>query len=771
MGFLPGCQTKKADTLPEKTIDPYGRSEVWHFVGAGGGGAMFNPAVSPHDPKMAFVSCDMTGSFVTFNGGESWRMFNLGSPVNLYAFDPLDSNVVYANSVALFKSNDKGITWKVFYPAPSEISGLVSKGDHGEEILVTRDSSNREVLALTIDPSDSKKLYAVITINQSTSLYISDDGGEQWKQEKELEGNIKKIFIDPSSPTDNRTIYLASDKGITQKVNGNWSNNSGPAGVSSLTEFSGGFDKIQQKYFIYAISGKSYFNPKGDRSGIYITDNGGMTWVNREDGLLSCGLKGVDLPEWRTVATSAFHPGVVYVSYNGLKIHKDTSLIGVAKSEDYGITWKLVWKDVLTKTGPTPSANFSKDMLNERFGPSWAENPFGIGVSPADPEICFATDFGRTVKTSDGGDTWEQVYSKNINNIGWTSRGLEVTTGYTVVFDPFDTNHVFIALTDIGLFESKDGTATWMSATKDNGVPSNWANTCYWFQYDPEVKGKAWAVMSGTHDLPRPKMFRRNGISGYKGGVLITENNGKTWQPSSSDIGEAAMTHILLDRESSKEARTLYACAFGKGVYKSADGGKTWVQKNKGIDIKEPFAWQIVQREKDDALFLIISRRSEDGSIGNENDGAVYKSVDGAENWTKISLPEGTNAPTSLVIDEQNQNRLILSAWGRKTQGRFTPDIGGGIFVSDDEGKTWKQVMDKDQHIGAITLDTRNKRLYACGFNSSAYYSEDGAETWNRIKGYNFKWGQRVEPDPRDLDKIFILTFGGGVWYGPAKGE
>ncbi|HEY5918079.1 MAG TPA: hypothetical protein VIU13_11780, partial [Chryseolinea sp.] len=52
----------------------------------------------------------------------------------------------------------------------------------------------------------------------------------------------------------------------------------------------------------------------------------------------------------------------------------------------------------------------------------------------------------------------------------------------------------------------------------------------------------------------------------------------------------------------------------------------------------------------------------------------------------------------------------------------------------------------------------------------SAYKSLD-AKTWERIPGYNFKWGRRVEFDPQDPQKIFILTFGGGVWYGPAAGD
>jgi photosystem II stability/assembly factor-like uncharacterized protein len=152
-------------------------------------------------------------------------------------------------------------------------------------------------------------------------------------------------------------------------------------------------------------------------------------------------------------------------------------------------------------------------------------------------------------------------------------------------------------------------------------------------------------------------------------------------------------------------------------------------------------------------------------------DGALYRSDDAAESWIKMTLPEGTNGPMSLVIDPENSDRLLLSAWGRITPGKFSPDTGGGIFLSQDNGTTWKQVLVKDQHIHDITFDARNNTFYACGFNGSAYRSEDRGETWNRIKGYNFKWGKRVEPDPRDPEKVFIITFGGGVWYGPARGD
>lgn len=744
-----------------------GRNDTWGYKGFGGGGAMFYPAVSPFNPDFAFVACDMTGSFVTYNGGTSWRMFNLRGPVRFFTFDPSDSNTVYANSIALFKSTDKGNTWSVLYPAATDITTVISKGDHAEEIVVTKDSTIRQVQAFAIDPADSRKLYAVIAIDHNSGFYSSADAGNTWIKETDIAVQAHNIFIVPSSPVNNRTIYVATTGGILEKHKGKWVAHAPPAGVKKITTFSGGYDSALQKFIVYAISGKSYFNPDDEKSGIYFTTDGGKTWEDRQAGLVQLQSPGAATPEWRTIATSAQHPATVYVSYNNF-IQKDTSCIGVAKSEDYGKTWSLMWKDRLYNGVSKVSGNFTSGWLNERFGPTWAENPFSIGVAPNNPNICYATDFGRTISSSDGGKTWEQVYTRKEKD-GWISRGLEVTTSYLVATDPFDTNHVFICNTDIGLMESIDGAHSWRSATQNNGVPHSWVNSTYWLSFDPDVKGKIWAVMSANHDLPRPKMWRRQGVAKYKGGILESSDGGKHWVPVSTSIGEAAFTHILIDPASNKESRTLLACAFGKGVYKSIDGGKTWQLKNNGIEEQEPFAWRIIRRDSDGVLFLVVSRRSENGAPGG--DGALYRSADGGEHWFKMLLPEGTNAPTSIVADAGLPQRLILSAWGKTNNGRFSTDTGGGIFISDDDGQNWKQVMQKDQHIHDISFDKRNNTYYACGFNSSAYTSSDNGDRWTRIKGYNFKWGKRVEPDPVHPGKVYIITFGGGVWYGPANGD
>jgi len=81
-------------------------------------------------------------------------------------------------------------------------------------------------------------------------------------------------------------------------------------------------------------------------------------------------------------------------------------------------------------------------------------------------------------------------------------------------------------------------------------------------------------------------------------------------------------------------------------------------------------------------------------------------------------------------------------------------------------------VFTEAQHVYDVTVDPRDpKVLYACGFDQAAFRSVDRGLTWARIRGFNFKWGQRVIPDPEDASKIYVTTFGGSVWHGPAAGD
>jgi photosystem II stability/assembly factor-like uncharacterized protein len=378
--------------------------------------------------------------------------------------------------------------------------------------------------------------------------------------------------------------------------------------------------------------------------------------------------------------------------------------------------------------------------------------------------VAYATDLFRTYRTLDGGATWEEMNSKQTDG-GWTSRGLDVTTNYGVQFDPFDPRHMFIDNTDIGLFQSTDGGDSWRSTS--DSLPENWRNTTYWLAFDPAQRGLIWGAFSGTHDLPRPKMWRTRSPRSFSGGVAVSTDGGIHWQPSNSGIPEDAITHILLDPSSPVGTRTLYACAFGRGVYKSTDNGRTWVQKNDGIEGKDPFAWRITS-SADGSLYVVVARRSEGKDLSASGAGAIYRSTDKAEHWQRVDLPASVTGPTGLEIDPRDPQRLYLTAWGQEGQNA---DRNGGVYVSENGGKTWRSLFTQSQHVYDLTIDFHHPdTLYITGFDAAAYRSTDRGAHWARIDGYDFKWGHRIILDPNDPGKIYISTFGGGVWHGPAAG-
>ncbi len=546
-----------------------------------------------------------------------------------------------------------------------------------------------------------------------------------------------KIYVDPQSPANSRTLYLAGAEGIAVVQSGKLEEHSLPAGTGELIDISAGFAP-DGKVIVYGVS----------RDAIVVSKDAGATWS-----------VGHPARGFAAIATSIRHPQTAYASYSRL-IENSRRYHGVLKTTDAGATWQPVWKESSEK-----SPAVDDGWLSERFGTGWGANPFNLGVSPTNPELAYGTDSGRTLRTTDGGKTWHAAYTRKQGD-AWTTTGLDVTTDYGVHFDPFDANHIFISYTDIGLFASRDGGKGWTSATAQ-GVPRPWVNTTYWMAFDPAVKDRIWAVMSGTHDLPRPKMWRESSTARYGGGVVRSDDGGLTWQPQRNGLPETAATYVLLDPRSKPGARVLYVTGFGRGVFKSSDGGASWQLKNNGLPT-EPFAWRLA-RDSRGTLYLVLARRTEDASIGTPGDGAIYRSTDGAESWHKLRLPDNVNGPAALTVDSKNPKRLYLAAWARPVDGK---PVGGGIFVSTDAGATWKRTLDRDQHIYDVTLDPNNANvLYACGFESSAWRSADRGEHWTRLRGYNFKWGHRVIPDPHHPGKIYITTFGGSVWYGPAAGD
>ena len=86
---------------------------------SGGGGAIFIPTFSYMSANKFLLRCDMTGSYLSRDGGKSYEQINFAGGASSFAWDYADSNVVYIGSASLNRSDDGGKGWKMIFPAPA----------------------------------------------------------------------------------------------------------------------------------------------------------------------------------------------------------------------------------------------------------------------------------------------------------------------------------------------------------------------------------------------------------------------------------------------------------------------------------------------------------------------------------------------------------------------------------------------------------------------------------------------------------------------------
>ncbi len=758
---------------------------TWRVIGPGGGGGVLKPTVSPFDENFVMTHCDMTAAYLTLDGGESWKMKNLWTVPEDFEFDPVDQHTVYVATRGyrhsedrgsglsmLFRSENRGDSWRIIYPEldkAKKIERLQNTDYLPSEII--DGALDGTIDKVKVDPADHRRIYLGLAPlrfyigsgnqndDDSAMLVRSVNYGHNWELLVNIPGkNVKAVF--PCSIYGHPGEVIVFTESACTRVNENTGAiTSLPLPVESIIAAEAGHDKDGALFYIQS----RFENGNGkSEGGMYVSRDLGRSWTPSNNGLFKDVPEGM-VPSFRQgLAVCETKPAVAYISTmspvkNAAGILE--TIYCILKTESGGDKWKPV---LLSSTpGGYITKNFEGSWMEESYDPGWGGSPIDLAVAPGNPDICYAGDNGRGYKTIDGGKTWKQVYSHKLPDGSFASGGLDVTTCYGVHFNPFNKDHFFICYTDMGLFHTFNGAESWFHSI--NGIPRSWQNTCYDLTFDPEVEGRLWSVWANAHDLPRTKMFGRWGFDRFKGGVAISEDHGLHWQKSNEGMPENSIcTNILLDASTPVNSRSLYVSVFDKGVYKSSDGGKSWDAANVGLG-DNLFAWE-VRQNAEGRLFLLCAR----GERNRETvDGVIYYSDD-AGSWSQMDLPEGVNGPHDLLIDPTNPEIMYVSCWPRKDGDK---DVHGGVIKTEDGGMSWRQVFDERVRVNAAGMDPdRPEIIFINTFQNAAYRSDDAGNSWKRLEGYRFKWGQKAVPNVNHPGMLFLTTYGGSVFYGPAEG-
>jgi len=244
-------------------------------------------------------------------------------------------------------------------------------------------------------------------------------------------------------------------------------------------------------------------------------------------------------------------------------------------------------------------------------------------------------------------------------------------------------------------------------------------------------------------------------------GVNISTDGGRTWQPSNKGIivrvgnsGDGIPVFCLAIDPHNYDV--VWAGTQDKrGIFRSTDAGKTWVQRDNGIVERhgitfrgltiDPRDSNTVYAAAEIASFVWAGR----GLIGQEFDlskGVVYKTTDAGRNWNAVW--RGDNLARYILIDPRDSDVLYVSTGifdreaGNSDPGKNKPG-GVGILKSTDGGRNWQLLGRKNGltnlYVGTLFMHPRNPDILLAGAvnqtyrrGSGVFLTTDAGRTWQR---------------------------------------
>jgi len=336
--------------------------------------------------------------------------------------------------------------------------------------------------------------------------------------------------------------------------------------------------------------------------------------------------------------------------------------------------------------------------------------------------------------------------------------------GYDVRIHPYDKNIMFVTDNPSGINKSYDGGNTWVA--KNKGI----LNRAGW-------SGDGIPNFSLTIDPNNPDIVWA-GMQ-FARGIYKSTDGGETWVKKDNGITEWDELTVRNFGVDPNNSDIVFAgCEISTGIqgyefekvrgkiYKTEDGGENWRCVWEGDSLI-----RFVLIDPTDSNIVYASSGIFDREALNNIGIGVLKSTDGGETWRQIN-----NGISNLFVGflemHPTNPKILFAAAGMNQQERYGYE-DGGIFKTVDGGETWKKVLGDDSFT-VVTISPSNPNVVYAGSQQAFYRSDDGGNTWQKFwKPEEGCWGPPgVSPgfpisavvDPDDPMTIFANNYGGGVF-------
>lgn len=259
-------------------------------------------------------------------------------------------------------------------------------------------------------------------------------------------------------------------------------------------------------------------------------------------------------------------------------------------------------------------------------------------------------------------------------------------------------------------------------------------------------------------------------IGTASGGLWKSLNAGTTFKPVFDEQPVASIGALAVDPQrpdiiwaGTGEGNPRNSVTGGYGIYKSLDGGKTWMLS--GLEETRHIHRIIINPVNSDIVYA--------GAIGSpwgpNKERGVYKTVNGGKTWEKILFTNDTSGVCDMVMDPTNPDKIFVGMWHHQRWPWFftSGGSGSGLYMTLDGGKNFKRVLngipEETGRIGIAIAKSRPEYIYAYVESKATaiYRSTDGGFSWEKRgeKGIgNRPWYYaEIYVDPKNENRLFTL--------------